>query len=98
MRLHCRTQERACWTLWCTAGGGRAGARLLLKRQHQALQPARVQQLGLHAALYGVWDSWDQNNRLEVGEYRVRGWVTKFDIPGEPIEYDAGVEEVDDNE
>lgn len=23
--------------------------------------------------------------------YYLRGWVSKFDVPGEPIEYDAGV-------
>ena len=68
-------------------------------RGEECIVEGNVQELGLHAALYGVWDTWDQLNRLEAGrEYRVRGWVSKFDIPGEPIEYDAGIEEVDEDD
>jgi hypothetical protein len=68
-------------------------------RGEECIVEGHVQELGLHAALYGVWDSWDQNNRLEAGRtYRVRGWVSKYDIPGEPIEWDAGIEEVDEDD
>ena len=68
-------------------------------RGEECIVEGTVSELGLHAALFGVWDTWDQNNRLEAGRsYRVRGWVTKFDVPGEPVEYDAGIEEVDPDE
>jgi hypothetical protein len=67
-------------------------------RGDECIVESTVRELGMHGALYGVWDSWDQGNRVEPGEYRVRGWVEKFDVPGEPVEYDAGIEEVDEDE
>jgi hypothetical protein len=67
-------------------------------RGDDCIVESTVRELNLHAALFGVWDSWDQGNRIEVGQYRVRGWVEKFDVPGEPIEWDAGIELIDEDE
>jgi hypothetical protein len=54
-----------------------------------------VRELGLRSALFGIWGE-EVRPRVEVKTYKVRGWVSKYDIPGAPIEYDAGIEEVDD--
>jgi hypothetical protein len=67
-------------------------------RGDECLVESQVQEMGLHAALFGVWDTWDQLNRIEVKDYQVQGWVSKFDVPGEPVEYDAGIEEVGDED
>jgi len=69
------------------------------QRGEECLVEEHVNELGLHAAMFGVWDTWSQNNRLQAGAtYRVRGWTSKYDVPGEPIEYDAGIEEVEDED
>jgi hypothetical protein len=67
-------------------------------RGDECIVESTVRELGMHGALYGVWDTWEQGNRVTVGVYRVRGWVSKYDVPGEPIEYDAGIELVDEDE
>jgi hypothetical protein len=67
-------------------------------RGDECLVESQVQEMGLHAALFGVWDTWELLNRIEVKDYQVRGWVSKFDVPGEPVEWDAGIEEVGDED
>jgi hypothetical protein len=64
-------------------------------RGEECIVEGTVSELGLHAALFGVWD---KDHRLEVRDYQVRGWTSKHDVPGEPIEYDAGIEEVDEED
>jgi hypothetical protein len=61
------------------------------RRGDECLVEDTITELGLHAALFGVFDT---SNRLTVAHYWVRGWVSKHDVPGEAIEYDAGIEEV----
>ena len=54
-----------------------------------------VGEIGLHQAMFGVWD---KDHRLEVRDYRVRGWTSYSPAtPNGPEEYDAGIEEVDDD-
>jgi hypothetical protein len=65
-------------------------------RDEECLVQSTITDLGLHAALFGVWDS---EHRLEEKSYRVRGWTsTSPATPNGPAEYDAGIEEVDDDE
>jgi hypothetical protein len=63
-------------------------------RGDECLVESTVRELGLRGAINGVWSK----DPVELRTYRVRGWVTKYDIPGAPIEYDAGIEEVGDDE
>jgi hypothetical protein len=56
-----------------------------------------VRDLGLRSALYGIWGA-DTRPRIEVKTYVVRAWEQKYDIPGMPVEWDAGIEEVDHGE
>jgi hypothetical protein len=55
-----------------------------------------VTDIGLHQSIFGVWDT---THRLETKAYRVRGWVGHSPAtPNGPEEWDAGIEEVDDDE
>jgi hypothetical protein len=63
-------------------------------RGDECIVESTVHELGLRAALNGVYST----DPVELRTYRVRGWVSKYDVPGEPIEYDAGIEEVDPDE
>ena len=64
-------------------------------RGDECLVESTVQELGIRGALLGIWS---KTETVELGTYRVRGWVQKYDVPGAPIEYDAGIEVVDDDE
>jgi hypothetical protein len=64
-------------------------------RGEECIVESIVSDLGLHSAIFGVFDT---ENRLEVRDYQVRGWTSKYDVPSEPIEYDAGIELVDDED
>jgi hypothetical protein len=63
-------------------------------RDDDCLVESTVRDLGLRGALNGVWSK----DPVALGSYRVRGWVQKYDVPGAPIEYDAGIEIVDPDE
>lgn len=64
-------------------------------RGDECLVESTVQELGIRGALLGVWSKVET---VELGAYKVRGWVQKYDVPGAPIEYDAGIEIVDPDE
>lgn len=66
-------------------------------RSDDCLVEEYVREIGLHQAMFGVWD---KDHRLEQGKvYRVRGWVSVSpDTPNGPAEYDAGIELVDDDD
>jgi hypothetical protein len=62
-------------------------------RGEDCLVEAIVTDIGLHAALFGVWDV---DNRLQPSDYRVQGWAsTSPATPNGPEEYDAGIEWLD---
>lgn len=63
-------------------------------RGDDCLVEQTVRELGLHAALFGVFDV---DHRVEQRSYRVLGWVQKYDVPGEPVEYDAGISVLDED-
>lgn len=47
-----------------------------------------LNELGVDTALCGVWG----DETVPVGSYQIIGWSSKYDVPGEPVEYDAGVD------
>ena len=46
----------------------------------------------------GVERHWQTGNvaHYAAGEYRIEGWTDTHDIPGHPIEYNSGIQFVDD--
>ena len=65
-------------------------------RGEECIVEGTVTELGLHQAVFGVWD---KDNRLEAKTYRFRGWVSKSPAtPNGPEEWDAGIEEVGTSE
>lgn len=65
-------------------------------RGEECLVESTVNDLGLHAAMFGVWSKGENGERLEETVYRVRGWASMSpDTPNGPAEYDAGIEIVD---
>jgi len=68
-------------------------------RGEECIVEGIVGDLGLHAALFGVWDRGEGENRIQERVYRVRGWVSKTPAtPNGPEEWDAGIELVDEDE
>jgi hypothetical protein len=69
-------------------------------RGDDCLVEEHVREMGLHQALFGVWDKGEGDNRLVTERvYRVRGWVSKTPAtPNGPEEYDAGIEQVGTSE
>jgi len=50
-----------------------------------------INDLGWQAAIFGVFSK----DQPQVGTFKVRGWESKYDVPGYPIEWDAGIELVE---
>jgi hypothetical protein len=66
------------------------------QRAEECIVESIVTDIGVHAALFGVWD---KDNRLTARDYRVQGWASVSPAtPNGPEEYDAGIEWVDDEE
>ena len=49
----------------------------------------QLNELGVDSALIGVWEKGIVDDGLTL---TVDVWVDKYDVPGEPVEYDAGLE------
>ena len=65
-------------------------------RGEECIVEGIVTDIGLHQSLFGVWDT---EHRLETKIYRVRGWASVSPAtPNGPEEYDAGIEEINDDE
>lgn len=63
-------------------------------RGYECIVEETISELGLHAAVYGSFHAGPE--RLKKGQVLyVQGWASTFDVPGEPIEYDAGIEVVE---
>jgi hypothetical protein len=64
---------------------------------HECLIGGEVEAVGTMEAV-GVERDFRTGNvaHYAAGEYRITGWTDRHDVPGYPIEYDSGIEFVDE--